>query len=64
MIAARTSLLLAVSPLGACTTPAGFGFDEQRTVFNNPHVPPPASSPSAPPTAGRGDGGREADAPY
>lgn len=40
MIAARTSLVLAVSLLGACTTPAGFGFDEQRTVFNNPYVPP------------------------
>lgn len=29
-----------------------------------PSVPPPTVPPSAPPTAGRGDGGREADAPF
>jgi len=40
MTAARTSLLLPVMMLGACATPAGYGFEEQRTVFNNPYVPP------------------------
>ena len=39
-IAVRIGLLATAFGLSACASQSGLGFDGQRTVFNNPYVPP------------------------